>query len=47
MADSEEMIRGDFRKILGNEVSVNFQRVPEISRTACGKYMTALSELAD
>jgi phenylacetate-CoA ligase len=46
-ANSEEMIRGDFRKILGNEVSVMFQKVREIPRTAGGKYMTALSELAD
>lgn len=47
MADSEDVIRGGFRKILGDDVSVTFQRVLEISRTAGGKYMTALSELAD
>jgi phenylacetate-CoA ligase len=47
IAEAEGMIRGGFGKILGNDVSVNFQRVPEISRTAGGKYMTALSELAD
>jgi hypothetical protein len=44
--DAEEMIRGSFRKILG-AVSVDFQKVLEIPRTAGGKYMTALSELAD
>ena len=47
IADAEEVIRGGFRKILGNEVLVDFQRMPEIPRTAGGKYMTALSELAD
>ncbi len=47
IADAEEVIRGGFRSILGSEVLVDFQRVPEISRTAGGKYMTALSELAD
>ena len=47
IADAEEAIRGGFRRILGSEVLVDFQRVPEISRTAGGKYMTALSELAD
>ena len=47
MAETEEMISRGFRKILGDDVSMNFQRVPEISRTAGGKYMTALSELAD
>jgi phenylacetate-CoA ligase len=45
IADAEEVIRGGFRKILGNEVLVDFQRMPEIPRTAGGKYMTALSEL--
>jgi phenylacetate-CoA ligase len=47
IADAEEVIRRSFREILGDEVSVDFQRVLEIPRTAGGKYMTALSELAD
>ena len=46
IADAEEAIRGSFRHVLG-EVSVDFRRVLEIPRTAGGKYMTALSELAD
>ena len=47
LAEAEKTIRGSFREILGSEVSVDFQRVLEIPRTAGGKYMTALSELAD
>ena len=47
ITDAEEVIRRGFRKILGDEVSVNFQRMREIPRGAGGKYMTALSELAD
>lgn len=45
--NTEEVIRGDFGKILGGEVSVDFERVMEIPRTAGGKYMTALCEVAD
>ena len=42
----EEVIRGGFRKILGDEVSVDFQRIAEIPRARGGKYMTALSQIA-
>jgi phenylacetate-CoA ligase len=45
--DGEEAIRAGFRKILGASVSVNFEKVNVIPRTFGGKYMTALSELAD
>jgi phenylacetate-CoA ligase len=47
LAEAEEVIRQRFRRILGDEVTVEFQRMREIPRTAGGKYMTALSELAD
>jgi len=47
IAEAEEVIRKNFQKILGEGVSVGFQRVREIPRTAGGKYMTALSELTD
>ncbi len=47
IAGAEEVIRRGFRAILGDEASLNFQRVREIPRTPGGKYMTALSELAD
>jgi phenylacetate-CoA ligase len=46
-AEAEEVIRGGFRKVLDNNVSVDFQRVTEVARTAGGKYMTALSELTN
>jgi phenylacetate-CoA ligase len=45
--EAEEMIRKRFQEVLGDAISVNFQRVPEIRRTAGGKYMTALSELPE
>ncbi len=47
VSDAEETIRGTFRRILGGEVAVDFLRMREIPRTNGGKYMTALSELAD
>ena len=46
MADAEHAIRGGFHEILGADVLIDFERVPEIPRTAGGKFMTALSELA-
>ncbi len=45
-AEGEHTIVTGFRKVLGPEVSVGFQKVDEIARTRGGKYMTALSELA-
>jgi phenylacetate-CoA ligase len=45
--EAEEMIRKRFQEVLGDAISVNFQRVREIPRTAGGKYMTALSELPE
>ncbi len=45
ITEAEEAIRSRFRKVLGDAISVEFQKVYEIPRTAGGKYMTALSEL--
>jgi phenylacetate-CoA ligase len=45
LAEAEETILRDFRKIVGDRVIVDFQRVQEIPRTPGGKYMTALSEI--
>jgi phenylacetate-CoA ligase len=43
--EAEETVMGGFRKVLGREVMVAFQKVAEIARTRGGKYMTAVSEL--
>jgi phenylacetate-CoA ligase len=45
--EAEETIRKRFQAILGDAITVGFQRVREIPRTAGGKYMTALSELPE
>jgi phenylacetate-CoA ligase len=47
LAEAKETIRAGFRRVLGNEVTVAFDKVTEVPRTLGGKYMTALSELAD
>jgi phenylacetate-CoA ligase len=44
---AEETIRKRFQEILGDAISISFQKVSEIPRTAGGKYMTALSELPE
>lgn len=43
---AEEVIKGGFRKILGDEISLDFERLAEIPRARGGKYMTALSQIA-
>jgi len=42
----EARIRALFLPFLGREVSVDFERVTEIARTAAGKFMITISELA-
>jgi phenylacetate-CoA ligase len=44
-AEAEQVIKAGFEKIAGIEVSINFQRVPQVQRTPGGKYMTALSQI--
>jgi phenylacetate-coenzyme A ligase PaaK-like adenylate-forming protein len=44
--DTREEIRSKFSAILGHEVSLAFERMASIPRTAGGKFMTALSMLA-
>lgn len=46
-ADREENIRGEFARYLGPGFSYKFERVPAIPRTAGGKFMLTLSEVAD
>jgi phenylacetate-CoA ligase len=45
--EAEETIRLRFRNVLGDAISLDFQKVREIPRTGGGKYMTALSELQE
>jgi phenylacetate-CoA ligase len=43
--DGERSIRDGFRKIVGGDISVSFERVTDIPRTAGGKFMAALSAI--
>jgi phenylacetate-CoA ligase len=43
--DEEATIRAEFRRILGYDALVDFERVDEIRRAPSGKFMTALSEV--
>jgi chemotaxis regulatin CheY-phosphate phosphatase CheZ len=42
----EELLRADFSKLIGSEVTVVIEHVAEILRTQGGKFMTTISELA-
>ena len=44
--DTREEIRSEFSAILGHEISLAFERMDAIPRTAGGKFMTALSMCA-
>ncbi len=44
--ETREEIRSEFSAILGHEVSLAFERMASIPRSAGGKFMTALSMLA-
>jgi phenylacetate-CoA ligase len=45
--ETQQEIQDSFGKILGIELSVSFERMGTIARTAGGKFMTALSLLSD
>ncbi|MGA9722283.1 MAG: AMP-binding protein [Candidatus Binatus sp.] len=44
--DTREEVRSEFSAILGHEISLAFERIASIPRTAGGKFMTALSMCA-
>ena len=44
-AEAGQVIKAGFDQIAGIDVSVDFQRVPQVPRSPGGKYMTALSQI--